>query len=60
MLFNLIFALLVLTIPFVAGLTLYRGGGQWKALGVTLMFVPLALVALTVMFLVFAAATPFE
>ena len=33
MLTPLVYAFLVLLAPFVAGLTLYRGGGRWTGLG---------------------------
>lgn len=56
MLFNLIVLFLVLLVPFVAGLTLYRGGGQWKGLGATLIGVPVTMYVLPLLYMFFAGA----
>ena len=59
-LFTLVATFLVLLVPFAAGLTLYRGGGQRKLMGATLMGVPVALFVALILFLLFAAAWPFS
>lgn len=57
MLLPLVYAFLVLLVPFVTGLTLYRGGGRWKGLGATLMGVPVTNFVLLFLWLVLAGVS---
>ena len=51
---SLVMLVMLLLIPFVAGLTLYRRQDEWRLLGKTLMGVPMAIVVLLALFLLIA------